>query len=221
MTDPPKNLFQAIPPEKRLLYLAVLLGTAAFLLNWVALSINSTKDQVVLLSARQAIRYGQAVGLEDFEEVTISAQSGLSRDYVRKSGFSSKEGQRAQKDMARGELLSAAALGERAMDFDPRDLREGERLVAINVGEESSLGYRLHMGDRIDIYPYVIMTDDAKPLLENVEVVTVGSETRSRSAGGGSYSIITLRLSETDAVQILKAQSSSSSRFRITLRHPG
>ncbi len=172
----------SIPPEKRLLYLAILLGILAFLFHFIALRVSSTKNQVAFVAAARQIRYGEVIQREDLDTVIVMASKGLSRTYLRLRDFMSKKQTIAQRTISKGELLSEATLGERAFDFDLKTLGPDERLVAVPVDDESSVGYRIHIGDRIDIYPNVL-GQNPEPLLTAVEVVALGSEAQTRSRG--------------------------------------
>lgn len=199
--------------------MAFLLGLLAFALNLVFLESKSTEGQQIILASKKLIRYGEPVQRSDLFDVTVQGTQAISGNYIRSQNFSAKKGTVAQSEIQPGEILTEAALGERALDFDLRTLGPDERLIAINVDEVSSVGYRIHIGDRIDIYSHTL-GENTGPLLTAVEVVAVGSEARSRSTSGTSYTTIGLKLSRQEAEQVLYAQSTSGNRFRITLRSP-
>jgi Flp pilus assembly protein CpaB len=199
--------------DKKLIYIAILLGLFAFILNFAYVSSLKKKYTNEYVVARRDIQYGKTVTEDDLETITVpsSVHSLMQQRYLVKSRFPSPEkGRIAQRDILRGEFISNDALGLGTLDLEPASLGPDETFVSITVDEKSSIGYRLFRGCRIDIYDA-----NAGLVLSNAEVAAVGAETdRSRSSGTTSYRSITLRVKTDEAKDILRA----GDVFKITLK---
>jgi len=207
--------------DKKLLYVAILMGFLALILNFAYVKHVQTEASGgarKYIVARHDIASGEEINDNDLVEVSVRDDySGYLRStYLSLSEFSTIKGKTAQWDIAKGEFILKEALGVGTLDIVKEDLPLNERLYSIRVGEEASQGYRLARGDRIDIYQ-VISDKEPTLVLTDVPIAGVGAQMqRSRSGELSSYSIITLRLTQGQLEHLLRFVSQGD--FEMALR---
>jgi len=212
----------AIAKERRLLYVAIILGFLAILMNIAYIKNKNdelkggTEEYVV---ANRDISSGELVTDADLQKVLISANF---KPYIRASYLSlsdlKKLKQRAAAwDIYEGEFILKEALGEGTLSMAKKDLSEGQGLYSLPVDEENSIGYRLIRGDLIDIYQ--LSGDRATLVLPKAYVAEVGVQLQRSGAGTESrYGIVLLRLSPSEWDEILQAEARGGHGFRIIYR---
>lgn len=180
--------------------------------------LHNDSEVVEILITDRALPEGHLFSKEDFKVASILKKY-IPIGAVMATDDAKLLKQTLVRPAAEGEMILWSAIG---YDLSPpapsRRIVKGYRALSLLVDEESSIGYLIHAGDRVDLLITVPQKNSAESvtltLLQNVAVLSTGIENQN----GEAYNSVHLMVLPKEAAVIQHAKSKG--KISLVLRNP-